>query len=84
MTPTTTRLVIYHMFGPENFDDPDFEAKVRKYHDFMVQVVDEDTEMIESLQRGAQSKLFKPGPMSAMEKGIHNMINGYLERLFDD
>ena len=84
LTPTTTRLVIYHMFGPENFDDPDFEAKVRKYHDFMVQVVDEDTEMIESLQRGAQSKLFKPGPMSAMEKGIHNMINGYLERLFDD
>lgn len=83
LTPTSYRLVMYHMFPPDHFIDPDFDAKVQKYHEFMNQVVEEDREMIESLQRGAQSTLFQPGRMSVMEKSIHNTINGYLERLFE-
>ena len=82
LTPGTSRLEVYTLFPREHIERPDFAEHVEKYHDFMSQVVDEDREMVQSMQRNLGSRLFEPGRMSRHEENIHNTINGYLERVF--
>ena len=82
LTPDTSRLEIYTLFSRDHVERPDFAEHVEKYHDFMSQVVDEDREMVQSMQRNLGSRLFEPGRMSRHEENIHNTINGYLEHVF--
>ena len=81
---TRTRLIYYNLFPKEFFDRPDFEDGVKAYREFYTQVVEEDSEMIESLQRAMSAKRFEPGPMSRLEVGVHGVINYNLSRIFSN
>ena len=84
LSPTRTKLIYFSIFPTEFLDRPDFQSGVEEYHRYYAQVVAEDTVMIESLQRAQKATMFEPGPMSKLEKGIHNIINHYLNRVFGD
>ncbi len=77
-----TRIIFYMTFHKSHFDDPEFEAKLKVYTDFEKAVASEDIEMIQSLQRGFNSRAYKPGRMSVYERTIHHMINHQIESLF--
>ncbi|WP_420626826.1 aromatic ring-hydroxylating oxygenase subunit alpha [Candidatus Poriferisodalis sp.] len=76
-----TRVVIYHLFPEEFFDRPDFAETLKIYHDFQILVLEEDRIMIESMQQAMSSPAYRPGRMSTLEKGVHNFLNGYLDRV---
>jgi ActR/RegA family two-component response regulator len=48
----------------------------------MKKVLDEDRDMILSLQRAMTTRGFEPGRMSFMEDAIHHALGYHLERLF--
>ena len=81
LAPDKTRIIVYHVFPAEHFSQPDFMDKAEVYHDFLVKVVEEDREMVNSLQRGMNSRLFEPGPLSRMEINLHSLLNYYLDRV---
>ena len=82
--PGRVRLIYYNLFPKEFFDRPDFQDGLAEYREYYTQVVEEDTEMIESLHRAMSTKMFEPGPMSRLEKGVHDVINYNLNRTFTD
>ena len=71
----------YILFPEEFFEWSDFETRSRVYIDFYQAVLDEDKDMILSLQRGMHSRSYRPGPMSRFETAIHNVGNYYLDCL---
>ena len=75
-------MIVYTLMPEKNFDDPEFDRKLKDYVDFMVQVVGEDEGMVRSLQNGVSSRSFEPGPMSYLETSIHHLIKHNLERTF--
>ena len=82
LAPDKTRVIVYTLMPEKNFEDPEFDKKLKDYVDFMVQVVGEDEEMVRSLQNGVGSRSFEPGPMSYLETSIHHLIKYNLERTF--
>lgn len=76
-----TRLLLHILFPKERFAEPDFEEKRKVYHDFQVQVIEEDRELVNSLQNGARSRKFVPGRLSHLEHGIYNVVNYQLDRI---
>ena len=83
LAPDKTRVIVYTLMPPKNFEDPEFDKKIKNYVDFMVQVVGEDEAMVRSLQNGVGSRSFEPGPMSFLETSIHHLIKYNLQRTFD-
>ena len=81
ITPERTILHLHILFPKHLFERPDFQEKLKVYRAFQVQVIEEDRELITSLQRGAHSKKFKPGRMSMLEHGVYNVINYQLDRI---
>jgi choline monooxygenase len=75
------RLVVYDLFPEEFVNAPDFGAKAKIYADYILQILEEDRSMADSLQRAMSSKNFRAGPIVGMEVGIHHVINDYLERM---
>ena len=69
-------------FPEEWFDHPDFEQRAQAYSDWLAVFLQEDLDMVGSLQRGLKSERFEPGPMVELEKPIHHMLNHHLDRLF--
>ena len=84
ITPERTKLFLHILFPRELFARPDFESKLRIYHDFQKQVIEEDRELITSLQRAAHSRKFKLGRMSVLEHGVYNVINYNLDRVLGE
>jgi len=82
LAPDKTRVIVYTLMPEKNFEDPEFDKKLKDYVDFMVQVVGEDEGMVRSLQNGVGSRSFEPGPMSHLETSIHHLIKYNLERTF--
>jgi phenylpropionate dioxygenase-like ring-hydroxylating dioxygenase large terminal subunit len=80
--PESSRLTIYFLFPKEWHGDPAFQEKVKAYRDYQVSVIEEDYEMIKSLQAAMKSGNFEPGPMSKLERPIHHTINTILTRVF--
>ena len=76
------RITIYSLFPEAHHARPDFAAKADEYHTFMASVLDEDIDMVRSLQRAMASRNFKPGPRAELEKPIHHVLNGLLEQLY--
>ena len=76
-----TRFVIYHLFPESFFERPDIEEKLKIYHDYQIEVLEEDRSMIESMQRAMSSPAYQPGRLSTLEIGIHHFLNGYLDRV---
>ena len=51
LSPTRTRLVTRQLYQKEHFSRPDFDEVVQTYRDGQVRVLEEDREMVTSLQR---------------------------------
>ena len=84
LAPDKTRVIVYTLMPEKNFQDPEFDRKLKDYVDFMVQVVAEDEGMVRSLQNGIASRSFESGPMSYLETSIHHLIKYNLERTFGE
>ncbi|MDA0261028.1 MAG: aromatic ring-hydroxylating dioxygenase subunit alpha [Proteobacteria bacterium] len=82
ISPTQTQILIYQLFPAEFFTTNNFEQKAQLYLDYMIAIVEEDREMIESLQNAMDTTLFEPGWMSYLERGVHHVITHYLDRMF--
>jgi Rieske 2Fe-2S family protein len=83
LAPDATRMIAYNLYPREWAQEPDFAEKIQVYHDYLDLALCEDREMVASLQNGVGSSRFVPGRMSFLEKGIHHVLNAYLERVFD-
>ncbi|MEJ0068632.1 MAG: RHO alpha subunit C-terminal catalytic domain-containing protein [Pseudomonadota bacterium] len=81
IAPDRTRLELHILFPKIHFAQPDFADKLKVYHDFQVRVIEEDRELVTSLQAGARSSKFRPGRLSQLEHGVYNEINHYLDRM---
>lgn len=82
IAPDRSRIIIYVLMPEEFFGLPNFREKVEDYAATNKQILEEDRDMIESLQRAMGSKRFNPGPMSHLENGVHHVINSNLQRIF--
>ena len=82
LSPTRTKIVVYHLFPKQHFEQPDFMEKAVIYRDFLVKVLEEDRTMVASLQRAMNTNAFEPGPMSHMEINLHNLINYTAQRIY--
>jgi len=83
LAPDATRMIVYNLFPREFADEPDFAERAQVHHHYLHLSLAEDREMVASLQSGVGSTRFVPGRMSFLEKGIHHVLNAYLERIFD-
>ena len=79
LTPEKSQLLGYTLFSEAAFDDPEFSSKVDQYTEFLTEFVEEDRDMMESLQNGSGAKRFDPGPMSRLEQPIHHVVQHYLK-----
>ncbi len=80
--PGRARTVIYHLFPESFFERPDIRETLKIYHDYQIQVLEEDRTMIESMQIAMSSPAYRPGRMSVLEKPLHHYLNGYLDHVF--
>ena len=80
--PDRSRTVIYHLFPEAFFERRGFRETLKVYHDYQLQVLEEDRSMIESMQLAMSSPAYRPGRMSVLEKPLHHYLNGYIDRLF--
>lgn len=80
--PERSRTIIYHLFPEAFFERPGFRGTLKTYHDYQLQVLEEDRSMIESMQLAMSSPAYRPGRMSVLEKPLHHYLNGYLDRVF--
>ena len=81
MGTAKTRVSVFNLYPKDWFGNPDFGGKIKVYHDFIVQILEEDRTMVQGMQRNMGSSQFHPGPMSKLERTVHNIINGYLDRI---
>jgi len=81
MSVDRTLVTIYIQIPPECFDDPLFEQKSQILGDFMKLVSGEDAALLRSLQNAARSKAYEPGRLANQERGIHHMLNYWLDRI---
>jgi len=82
LSPTRTRLVARQLYQKEHFSRPNFDEVVQTYRDAQLRVLEEDREMVTSLQRVMTTRGYHPGPLSTLESGVRHVINGYLDHLF--
>jgi phenylpropionate dioxygenase-like ring-hydroxylating dioxygenase large terminal subunit len=85
MWPTshaTCRVICYHLFPKQYFDLPGFAEEARGYGAWVQMTLEEDKQMISSLQNSMESKRFVPGPMSNLEGLVHHIIKEYLAKAF--
>ena len=81
VSPDRTRALGYTLIPAVHSGSANFDDKVRVYHDFFVQVMEEDQGTMMSLQQAMATNFFDPGRMSTMEENVHHAINGYVDKL---
>ena len=82
--PHRSRTIIYQLFPEAFFERPGFRDTLRIYHDYQLQILEEDRSMIESMQIAMASPAYRPGRMSVLEKPLHHYLNGYLDRILPE
>ena len=82
--PDRCRVINYTLFPKRHFEQPGFAEKIAIYRDYLIEVVEEDREMVASLQHNMKSRRQRPGPMSKLELGIQHVINDVLDRIAED
>jgi phenylpropionate dioxygenase-like ring-hydroxylating dioxygenase large terminal subunit len=82
--PDKCEVTIYHLFPETFFTRPGFEETLKIYHDYQIQVLEEDRVMIESMQKAMALPSYQPGPMSVLEKMLHHYINRHIARIVPD
>ena len=82
--PGSCHVIMYSLFPVEWFDDPDYEKKANIYHTFLKDVLEEDRDMVGSLQHAMTIKGYRPGRMAWLEQPLHHVSKGVVDRLFDN
>jgi phenylpropionate dioxygenase-like ring-hydroxylating dioxygenase large terminal subunit len=81
LTPTKTRVYVYNLYPVEFFALPDFHERAMVYDRYMDLVLNEDGEMMISLQRAMSSRNYVPGRLSTLENGVHHVLTTHLSKL---
>ena len=81
MAPGRTRIELYSLFPEVFFGRGDFRAKIAAHAEMVAQIIEEDRDMVASLQRAMATRLFQPGHMCEMEGPVHHLINYNLDRI---
>ncbi len=81
MGPGRTRIQLYSVFPHVFFARDDFDAKIAEHAKMVEQIIEEDRDMVASLQRAMSTRLFEPGRMCSMEGPVHHIINYNLDRI---
>lgn len=79
--PLRTRVTVYTLLPRQFFDAPDFANRALAYRDYQDKVISEDREVLQMMQRGIGSRLYRPGRMAHIEEGVHHIEADYLERM---
>lgn len=61
---------------------PDYAERVAPYAGFMRAILEEDKEMLVSMQANVSSEHFVPGQMAPLEEGIRHFLHSYVDRMF--
>ena len=82
ISASQSRITLYSLFPQAFFDRDDFDHKIAAHAKLIAQIVEEDRDMVASLQRAMSTRLFEPGRMcGAMEHPVHHVINYNLDRI---
>lgn len=81
LAPTKTRITVHTLLPKIYFESPDFDQRVTAYRDYQNKVIAEDRAVLEKMQAGIASRLYRPGRMAAIECGVHHIEKDYIERL---
>ena len=81
ITPDSCQFTVHVLVAEDVPDRPDFETWCTELEEFAEEVIDEDREMVQSLQNGAASRTFIPGSLAKAEGPIHHFLNRYLDKL---
>ena len=79
--PNRSQAIMYSLFPESHFDQPDFAEKAGVYHEYLDLVLEEDRDMLKSLQHGMSTRTYEPGRLAWLENAIHHLINGVADRL---
>lgn len=77
-----SRVIVYTLLPEIYFNEPQFSERVVAYQECQARVVDEDRAMLESVQAGLRSTRYQPGRMAPIEKGVQQVLSGYIDRMF--
>ena len=83
IAPDRCQVILYCLFPEAYFDDPEFIEKVAVYRDYTHQILGEDSDMVRSLQHAMTTRSYQPGRLAELERPIHHVINGLLDRIID-
>ena len=81
ITPGTCQFTVYTLVAEEALNKPEFDTWLSDHKVTLGVIVDEDREMVQSLQNGAGSRMFVPGAMAKLEGPIHHYLNAYLDKM---
>ena len=81
ITPDACQFSVHTLVAEEVLDRPDFETWCKDLEEFFEVVIDEDREMVQSLQNGAGSRMFVPGAMAKAEGPVDHYLNAYLDKM---
>lgn len=79
--PHKCEVLVYHLFPEEFFEKPEFQEKIEIYRQYQLKVLNEDSSMMESMQRAMALDTYRPGRMSTLEKPMHHYLNEYNRRI---
>jgi len=74
-----TQIISYLLVDETAFAKPEFPERLAAYRAYLRNIVAEDQQAVESLQRNAGADDFEPGPLSHLEGPIHHVLNHYLD-----
>lgn len=77
----TMVLVGYALWPREVMMGPDKERIVTEFQGMLNKVLEEDFEMVESLQNAAGAEAFVPGRMSRLERGLQHFVKHSIQRV---
>jgi len=78
------QVTAWTQFPKEHFELPAFRERSQVYADFVRLVLQEDADMVASLQNGVRTHAFVPCPTVHLEKAIHNTLNYWIDRLYGE
>ena len=79
--PDKCRIVVYTLLPEAYFDQTGFDERADQYGDFIELIIQEDNDMLASIQVGINSEVFDPGPATHLESAVHHLTKDILERI---
>ena len=77
-----TQITVYTQLPIDVMNDPELPAKTKILGDFIELVLGEDARLLESLHNASKSKGYMPGPLVNLERGIHQLLNYWLDKIY--